>query len=98
MPSNRQTEKEKGSKAISNSAVRRYCRLDCCHRGFSAAARLALQHYGTPSKPSGSDTVRISRLDASDAGVPPTAEDLEEEAGDFIAPYVLDKDSRFFEG
>jgi hypothetical protein len=49
------------------------------------------------SKNLGQYTIRVCHAEVAQPEVSPTP-DLEEEVGDFVARYVLDKDSRFFEG
>ncbi len=51
-----------------------------------------------PSKHLRWDSIWNCRLEVCQPEVSSSAADLEQEAGDFIARHVLEKDSKFFEG
>lgn len=50
------------------------------------------------SKHLGSEAIRIFRFEAAQRELLPSAPDLEQVAGDFIARHVLERDAEFFEG
>ena len=51
-----------------------------------------------PPKHLGFDATPLNRLEVAQPEPPPSAQDLEQTAGDFITRHVLEKDSVFFEG